>query len=62
MVGMAHSRLCPPYTLKSLRGLAMPAARDLIDVINQYVSQGAFYKALKGIRTLMKREEERAAA
>jgi flagellar protein FlbT len=48
--------------LKSLRELAMPAARDLIDVINQYVSKGAFYKALKEIRTLMKREEERSAA
>ena len=48
--------------LKSLRELAMPAARDLIDVINQHVSKGAFYKALKEIRTLMKREEERAAA
>jgi flagellar biosynthesis regulator FlbT len=40
----------------------MPAARDLVEVINQHVSMGAFYKALKEIRTLMKREEERSAA
>ena len=57
------SRYREPY-LKSLRELreAMPAARDLIEVINQYVLKGAFYKALKEIRTLMKREEERSAA
>jgi flagellar protein FlbT len=57
------SRYREPY-LKSLRELreAMPAARDLIEVINQYVLKGAFYKALKEIRTLMKREEQRSAA
>jgi flagellar biosynthesis repressor protein FlbT len=50
--------------LRSLRELreAMPAARDLIEAINHHVSGGAFYKALKEIRKLMKHEDERSAA
>jgi flagellar protein FlbT len=57
------SRYREPY-LKSLRELreAMPAGRDLIEVINQHVLGGAFYKALKEIRKLMKSEDERSAA
>jgi flagellar protein FlbT len=38
---------------------AIPGARDLIDVVNNHVSGGALYKALKEIRKLMKVEEGR---
>ena len=41
---------------------ALPAARDVIETINQHVAGGTLYKALKEIRKLMKREEERVAA
>ena len=40
----------------------LPSAGDAINVINQHVSSGALYKALKEIRKLMKREEELVAA
>ena len=39
-----------------------PAARAAIDAVNDLVSGGTLYKALKEIRKLMKRETERAAA
>ncbi len=39
-----------------------PAAGELIAAVNHHVSTGALYKALKEIRKLMKREEERSAA
>src|ERR1700758_3908523 len=41
---------------------ALPAARDLIDAVEQQVSAGALYKALKEIRKLIKREEEMVTA
>ena len=46
---------------KDLRD-AMPDSRDVIDAVNNHVSAGTLYKALKEIRKLMKREEARAAA
>ena len=39
-----------------------PGAGELIAAVNHHVSTGALYKALKEIRKLMKREEERSAA
>jgi flagellar biosynthesis repressor protein FlbT len=42
--------------IKELRE-AVPAARDAIDAVNNHVSSGALYKALKEIRKLMKVEE-----
>jgi flagellar biosynthesis repressor protein FlbT len=36
---------------------AIPGSRDVIDAINNHVSAGALYKALKEIRKLMKVEE-----
>jgi flagellar protein FlbT len=42
--------------VKELRD-ALPAARDAIDAVNNHVSGGALYKALKEIRKLMKVEE-----
>jgi flagellar protein FlbT len=39
-----------------------PGARDAIDAVNNHVSGGALYKALKEIRKLMKREEQLQAA
>ena len=39
-----------------------PEAGELIAAVNHHVSTGALYKALKEIRKLMKREEERSAA
>jgi flagellar protein FlbT len=47
--------------IKELRE-TLPAARDLIDAADQQVSGGALYKALKEIRKLIKREEEKLAA
>jgi flagellar protein FlbT len=44
-------------SVKDLRE-AMPGSRDAIDVINNHVSGGALYKALKEIRKLIKVEEE----
>jgi len=44
-------------SVKDLRE-AMPGSRDAIDVINNHVSGGALYKALKEIRKLIKIEEE----
>jgi len=41
---------------------ADPAASELIASVDSHVSAGLFYKALKGIRKLMKREEELQAA
>jgi flagellar biosynthesis repressor protein FlbT len=43
--------------IKDLRE-AIPGSRDLIDAINNHISSGALYKALKEIRKLMKLEEE----
>jgi flagellar protein FlbT len=43
--------------LKDLRE-ALPGSRDLIDAINNHISTGSLYKALKEIRKLMKLEEE----
>ena len=37
---------------------SVPAARTVIQIINDHVSSGALYKALKEIRKLMKAEEE----
>ena len=47
-----------------LRGLrdACPGDRLAIDAIDGHVSAGALYKALKEIRKLVKREDERLAA
>ena len=42
--------------IKDLRE-ALPGSRDVIDVVNNHVSAGALYKALKEIRKLMKVEE-----
>jgi flagellar protein FlbT len=42
--------------IKDLRD-AIPGSRDLIDAVNNHVSGGALYKALKEIRKLMKQEE-----
>jgi len=39
-----------------------PGSSDLIAAVSRHVSDGALYKALKEIRKLMKREEERTAA
>lgn len=39
-----------------------PGARLTIEAINDHVSTGALYKALKEIRKLIKREDERLAA
>jgi flagellar biosynthesis repressor protein FlbT len=47
--------------LKDLRE-AIPGSRDLIDVINNHISSGSLYKALKEIRKLMKLEEEQPVA
>jgi flagellar protein FlbT len=38
---------------------ANPASRDLIDVVNNHISDGALYKALKEIRKMMKQEDDR---
>ena len=43
--------------IKDLRA-AVPGSRDVIEAINNHISAGALYKALKEIRKLMKREEE----
>jgi flagellar protein FlbT len=40
---------------------AEPASRDLLESADRHVADGSLYKALKDIRTLMKREEELAA-
>jgi len=37
---------------------AGPGSRDLVDAINNHISSGSLYKALKEIRKLMKAEEE----
>jgi flagellar protein FlbT len=47
--------------LKDLRE-AIPGSRDAIDAINNYISGGALYKALKEIRKLTKAEEQQLAA
>jgi flagellar biosynthesis repressor protein FlbT len=43
--------------IKDLRE-AVPGCRDLIEAVNDHISAGALYKALKEIRKLMKREQE----
>lgn len=43
--------------IKDLREAA-PGSRDVINVVNDHISGGSLYKALKEIRKLMKREEE----
>ena len=43
--------------LASLRE-AMPGCSDAIDTVDDHVSAGALYKALKEVRKLMKREQE----
>jgi flagellar biosynthesis repressor protein FlbT len=40
----------------------VPNSRDLIESVEQFVTSGSPYKALKEIRKLMKREEETMAA
>ncbi len=40
---------------------AEPGSRDLLESADRHVADGSLYKALKDIRTLMKREEELAA-
>jgi flagellar protein FlbT len=47
--------------LKDLRE-AIPGSRDAIDAINNHISGGALYKALKEIRKLTKAEEQQLAA
>jgi flagellar protein FlbT len=47
--------------LKDLRE-AVPGSRDVIDLINNHISGGALYKALKEIRKLMKAEEQQMTA
>ena len=47
--------------LKDLRE-AIPGSRDAIDAINNHISSGALYKALKEIRKLTKAEEQQLAA
>ena len=52
----------PRYRVAYLRLItdlreASPGSRDLIDAVNNHISGGALYKALKEIRKLMKREE-----
>ena len=47
--------------LKDLRD-AIPGSRDAIDAINNHISGGALYKALKEIRKLTKAEEQQLAA
>jgi flagellar biosynthesis repressor protein FlbT len=42
--------------IKDLRE-ALPGSRDVIDAVNNHVSGGALYKALKELRKLMKVEE-----
>jgi flagellar protein FlbT len=42
--------------IKELRE-ALPGSRDVIDAVNNHVSEGALYKALKELRKLMKVEE-----
>jgi flagellar protein FlbT len=37
---------------------SLPGSRDAIDAVNNHVSGGSLYKALKEIRKLIKREEE----
>ena len=41
---------------------AVAGSSDLITAVNHHVTEGSLYKALKEIRELMKREEERSAA
>ena len=43
--------------IKDLRE-AVPGSRDLIEAVNNHISGGALYKALKEIRKVMKREDE----
>jgi flagellar protein FlbT len=40
---------------------AVPGSYDLVAAVNHHVTDGTLYKALKEIRKLMKREEERTA-
>jgi flagellar biosynthesis repressor protein FlbT len=50
--------------LDCIKGMqeAAPGSSDLIAAVNHHVTEGSLYKALKEIRKLMKREEERTAA
>ena len=41
---------------------AVAGSSDLIATVNHHVTEGRLYKALKEIRKLMKREDERTAA
>ena len=53
-----------PKVIAELRALARahaPDAADLIEAADRHVAEGALYRALKVIRTLLKREEELAA-
>lgn len=36
----------------------VPGSRDVLDVVNNHISDGALYKALKELRKLTKREDE----
>src|ERR1700712_4207552 len=47
--------------LKDVR-LASPASREMIEMVNNHVSAGTLYKALKEIRKLMKTEEDLVAS
>jgi len=40
---------------------AVPGSGDMIDAVDQHISEGALYKALKEIRKLIRREEELVA-
>ncbi|MGH6739656.1 MAG: flagellar biosynthesis repressor FlbT [Bradyrhizobium sp.] len=55
---------CKASYLGLIAGLqeSCPGSTELIATVNHHVSTGALYKALKEIRKLMKREEDRSAA
>jgi flagellar protein FlbT len=36
----------------------VPGSRDVLDIVNNHISAGALYKALKELRKLIKREDE----
>jgi flagellar biosynthesis repressor protein FlbT len=55
-----YRTLCTDVTAE-LRA-RMPGSRDLIDAVERNVGAGAFYRALKDIRTLMRHEENELTA
>jgi flagellar protein FlbT len=55
-----YRTLCADVTAE-LRA-RMPSSRDLINAVERNVGAGAFYRALKDIRTLMRHEENELTA